>query len=120
MTNLFSWEGSQFIRVLFLLVFVISKTGSLGNLGKLFRFCSVVLSCVSFLEARDQPEPGSSFPRSILAGMIDPGNEVTMPHNGSHYLVCYFSSEMKLSLQVIPRHGGVNGARFNRRFVYSR
>ena len=34
-TNLFSWEGSQFIRLSSRLVFVRSKPDSLGNLGKL-------------------------------------------------------------------------------------
>jgi len=34
-TNLSSWEGPQFIRVLSPMVFVTSKTGSAGNLGKL-------------------------------------------------------------------------------------
>ena len=51
--------------------------------------------------------------------MKELGSQVGL-HNVYHCLVWFFSYEIKLSLQVIPRHGGVNGARFNRRFVYSR
>ena len=36
---------------------------------------ALFLSSPTFWEARDQPEPGSFFPR-----MKDPGNEVAVPH----------------------------------------
>ena len=62
-TNLSSWEGSQFIRVLSPLLFVTYETGSLGNHGKLSfdfatRICHIYITLLSTFETKLGLETG--------------------------------------------------------------